>query len=372
MKILFVTFGELQVRGSSARPAAVVRALVDAGHRVSIIAARVDIPKHPNMQVLAGQEAPVTERRLRMAATQAASSMKFDAVHAVDAAAPFCMQICLLRKIPLIYDASRCFTGKNARPPSRRWKWFPKHYAAKEQKLLRKAAGVITADAVLARELEALSREVRVTRIEDVPLQSLFACPEDGRNQLNLRLKQPVTSIVVCRVEALSSSDLRKLLMAVRKVIDSMPDLSFVFRGVSAGEAGPMAASLDIEARCCFLEPEEVELYLCALQAAAASVLVPTPDRRYVSPEIYTLLNAPAPLVHVQSSAHDGLLDEQNSVPVLLNTDAMAEGLLRVLREPLFSLGLAAEGRQLIADHYSLSSFKHKIRMLYHETLHVT
>ena len=347
-------------------------ALAEAGHQVYLAASRILIPDHPNMKILAGHNEKITPRQIRMTVAKAASAMKFDAVHAMDAAAPFCVQICRVRKIKLIYDASRCFTGKFAQPISKRWKWFPNHYAAKERQLLRKADAVMVSQALLVSDLKSVYNDVEPVLMEDVPLQSLWPSRESGSAQLNQRLEEPASFLVVCCVDGASHSNLRKLLMAARKVIDTLPGVSVVFRGLSAEAAEPMAVSLDIGKRCCFLGPDEVELYLSALDIASAALFVPDAEKRYVSPELFTLLNSQAPVVHVQDAATDGMLSETNSVPVLLHTDSMAEGLLHVLQEPLFSLGLSTEARQLMADHYSLSSFKHKLRMLYHETLNKT
>lgn len=344
-------------------------ALAEAGHQVSLVASRAMIPDHPNINVLGGRNETLTLRRIRMTVAKATSTLKFDAVHAVDAAAPFVLQICRMRKLKLIYDASRCFTGKFARPISKRWKWFPNHYASKERQLLRKADAVMVSQALLAGDLKSVCKGVEPVLIEDVPLQLLWPSMESGAVQLKQRLEDPVSCLVVCCVEALCHSGLRKTLMAARKVVDTLPGVSFVFRGVAAEVAEPMAVSLDIGKRCCFLNPDEVELYLSALAIAQAALFVPDAAKRYITPELLTLLNSQAPVVCVQSAATDGMLSESNSVSVLQHTDSMAEGLLHVLQEPLFSLGLSNEARQLMADRYSLSSFKHKLRMLYHETL---
>lgn len=128
-----------------------------------------------------------------------------------------------------------------------------------------------------------------------------------------------------------------------------------------------MAANLDIGGRCRFLDFSEAGLFLDALNAASAALWIPPPNRPYCDSAIFTLLHSPAPLVVVQENAYGGLLTEDNSFSVVRTADAIAEGLLRVIREPLFSLRLVTEAQQLIADRYSFSTFKHNVRMVYHE-----
>ncbi|QBG46177.1 hypothetical protein EGM51_01695 [Verrucomicrobia bacterium S94] len=370
MKILFITFGKLTLEDESCRPAAMLRALAEAGHRIDIIASYFDLPPHPNMRVLEGDAGtPVSFRRLRVALFKATGSMKYDAVHAIDYAAVWAMRACTLRRLPYVYDAARTFTGKSARPPSRRWKWFRTHYVRVEKKLLARAAVVLVSCPTLEAELKALQHTAPIVRIEDIPVQSLFSGRETtDRAVLFSAFAQETSSVVAVSVSALTTSELRMLLIAARKVMDAVPGLSFVFRG--AGEEAPkMAANLDIEGRCRFLDFTETGLFLDILNAASAALWLPPPNRPYCDPAIFTLLHSPAPLVVVQEEDYGGFLTEENSFPVVRTADAIAEGLLRVIREPLFSLRLVTEAQQLIADRYSFSTFKYNVRMIYHELL---
>jgi hypothetical protein len=159
---------------------------------------------------------------------------------------------------------------------------------------------------------------------------------------------------------------MRKLLLAARKVIDALPDVGFFFRGLPVGEAVSMARNLDIHGRCVFLEGTEAKDYYGALDVADVVLFVPQPGGRYVDPEIFTALHSPSALVAVQETAYGGVLDESNSIQVVSSAEAIAEGVLRVFQEPLLALAIAMAGQQLIANHHSFSSFKHKIRMTYH------
>ncbi|MDZ8117883.1 glycosyltransferase [Pontiella agarivorans] len=370
MKILFITYGELTLGGESFRPVAILRALAEAGHRIHIIASHIDLPPHPNVRVIEGNSgSAVPVRRLRVAVLKATGSMKYDAVHAVDYATVWAMRACRFRRLPFIYDATRTFTGKSAHPPSKRWKWFRTHFSGIEKKLLARAAAVLVPCPTLEADLKALQHTAAVVRLEDVPAQSLFGCDETPERAAIFSQFTPVASgVVAVSVTALTNSELRMLLLAARKVMDAVPGISFVFRG--AGKDAPkMAANLDIDGRCLFLDFSQTGKFLEGLNVASAALWIPSPNRPYCDPSIFTLLRSPAPLVVVQDKAYGGLLTEENSFPVVRTADAIAEGLLRVIREPLFSLRLVTEAQQLIADRYSFSTFKHNIRMIYHERL---
>lgn len=370
MNILFVTFGELSIGGGNTRPVSVLRALADAGHQVDVVASRAKIPDHPYITLLAGDgDQSISEHRIRIEVLRATGRSSYDVVHAVDDAVPFVFWLCRLRRVKLVYDASRCFTGSVGIAPSLLWKWFPGYFCRLEKKILQQAAAILTPCQVLSEDLKGIDSDVKIVQVEDVPVQSLFSGREIDRSSLLNRFEGHSSFIVVCSILPGNRTELRKLLVAARKVVESIPHVAFFFKGDLVSEAAAMAANLDIQSRCLFLETNETEDFLSALDIADAALLVSQSGDRYVHPEVFTLLRSPPPLVVVQDGAYDKLLTEENSVQALPSPDSIAEGLLRVIQEPLFSIGIAAEGQQLIADNYSLSSFKHKIRMAYHEVL---
>lgn len=367
MNILFVTYGELSLGSGSVRPAAILRALAEAGHRIDVVARQADFPAHPNIRFLAGEEGKSAGRfHLRMAVAKAMRRGKYDVVHAVDEALFFASRIARLRKTKLVYDACRTFTGSGGTLPTGLWWLFPGYCKKSEQRALRKAALVLTPCATLVSDLQSLAKGVAPTQIEDVPVQSMYSSREVDRGGLLSRFGTAATSVVVCSVLPGSRREVRNLLMGIRKVLEAVPGAVFFFKGGVSSEAAGMVANLDIVGNCAFFGHEEMEGFVSALDIADAVLLFGRQDDRHIRNEVYTLLNAPAPLVAVQCSAYAHLLNEQNSIQVLGSSESIAEGLLRAIREPLFSLGIATEGQQLVADKYTFSSFKHKVRMAYH------
>lgn len=347
-----------------------LRALADAGHQVFVITAHTDLSEHPHITVLAGRtSSPLSRWHLRKAFVKATGTQRFDVVHAEDAAVIFTARLCRLRKIRFIYSAVRCFTGPVGQAPFRHWKWFPEHFQKVEKRILKQADSIITPGATLRADIENLFPAARIFQIEDVPVQMLFGYREVDRGALLERFKDVTPSGVVCGLLPDNRDELRKVLMATRKVVDAIPTVSFFLKGRLVKEAEALAVNLDIQNRCVLLNNEEMELFLSALDMADVALLIPTHGSRYVHSEIYTLLHSPAPLVAVHEGACSELLTEQNCSEVLSSAESIAEGIIRVIQEPLFSIGLGSEGQQLIADRFSLSSFKHKVRMAYHEMM---
>jgi len=375
MNILFISYTAISLCKGSVRAAAMLRALADAGHRVDLVAPYTDLPDHPHIRVLAGSgDAPLCRAKLRMVGLRAAGRDSYDAIHAVDESVFFAMRLCRWKKTPLVYDASRCFSGKAGSGTSSLWRFFPKYLQRLEAKVLERADIVFSPCSVLTADLCGVG-QASVIQLEDIPAQPLYARRDADRSILpGPAGKRPVLSpskrpgpVVVCSALPGHAVGFRKLLMAARKVVDAAPDTVFFFKGAPHGQAEKMAANLDIGDHCVFLSPDDPETFLSALGIADVALMVPHGESRYIHPQVYTLLHAGAPLVTFHNAAYDEVLTEKTSVRLLPNSESIAEGLLRVIHEPLFSLAVALEGQQLVAARHTYSSFKHKVRMTYHQ-----
>jgi len=368
MNILFVTFGELSIGSGAHRSLSILRALADAGYHVDVIASSAQVAPHPHVSILAGPSDRMLPRRLvRRAFRKAAKRKSYQVVHVVDEAALFLAHCRWWRRVKVVYEASRCFSGPNGIAPSWRWKITPTYYERIEKKALQRTDLVLTSCDLLSTDLERVQKNIRIVRLESVPGHALRPREEPNRKALLSRLGGSASGIIMCCILPGNRNELRKLLLAARKVIDVLPGAGFFFRGLPVGEAESMARNLDIHERCAFLDADDTAEYYTALDIADAALFVPTPGGRYIDPEVFTVLQSPSALVAVQESAYNGTLDGQNSIQVVSTAEAIAEGILQVFQEPLLALAIAVEGQQQIANRHSFSSFKHKIRMTYHD-----
>jgi len=368
MNILFISYAEVSLRRGNVRSVAMLRALADAGHRVDLLTPRTDIPEHPNIQVLLdGQERNLRRSKLRWACLRAVSRVSYDAIHAVDSSVFFAHRVCRWKKIPLVYDAARRFTGSAGIGYSKLWKLFPTHFQRLEATVLEKAKCIFSPCSALTADLFSMDKFATVVQLEDVPIQPLYARQEVDNSILLQKFGKRPGAVVVCSILPGNAVGFRNLLMAARKVIEAVPDAVFFFKGVVNAQAQKMATNLDIVDHCIFLSNEEPEIFLSVLGIADAVLLIPQGNSRYLHPQVYTLLHAAAPLVTIHDAAYDEVLTDKTAVRVLPGSESIAEGVLRAIQEPLFSLAVAIEGQQLVADRYTYSSFKHKVRMAYHK-----
>ena len=367
MNILFISYTTVSLRGGQVRSVAMLRALADAGHRVDLLAPLSDMPAHPNIRILLGEDRKPRRIQLRWAGLRATGRVSYDAIHAVDDAVFFAHRLCRWKKIPLVYDAVRRFTGPAGVGASRRYRLFPSYFQRLEATVLERAGCIFSPCSALTADLASLNRQAPVVQLEDIPMQPLYGSQEVDKPTLLKRFGKRPASVVVCCALPGWSSGFRDILMAARKVVDVAPDVAFFFKCTLREQARKMSANLDIADHCVFIPDDDPKTFISALDIADAILLVPQAKSRYIHPQVYTLLNAPAPLVAIHDAAYDEILTEKTAVHVLPGSEAMSEGILRTIQEPLFSLSVATEGQQLVAARHTYSSFKHQVRMTYHK-----
>jgi glycosyltransferase involved in cell wall biosynthesis len=371
MRILFVSYGDLSLDAADSRSVSMLIALADSGHQVDVIAGSIELKEHPSVRVLTDSGTLHNPRKaVRKALRQAVRAGKYDLIHAIDDAVFPSFRSARFRKLKVVYDARRCFSGKYAQVDTIAAKLFPHILAAREQKILASVSAVVVPCPVLQADLEVVQKEAAITVVEDVPRQFVSVQPsvQDRRAFLAER-GWSGSMLVACSVGKAETDPCSGIVKMIRKVVESAPKTAFIIRGCNPDKAGAMAEKMEIADRCRFLPDGAVDDFLAALDVADAALLVPGRGGRYTDPSTFTFLQSPGPIIIVQSGSDDSVLNERNSILIEPTSSAMAEALLRLIREPLFSLGLATAGRQLVADHYSLSSFKYKIRMLYHDVL---
>ncbi|MBN2162182.1 MAG: hypothetical protein JXR25_06270 [Pontiellaceae bacterium] len=370
MKILFVTFGYLSAGAGATRSVSLLRVLADAGHQVDVVASMCDIAEHGNINILCGEAAQqLPRRRIRLQTLRALSRTRYAVIHAVDDAMLMVSRFRIKRSL-LVYEASRCFSGTSGEAPGRYWRLFPNQCRRAEERMLEHSSLVLCSGNDLSVNLKRIVSSISVSIIEDIPAQPLFPVQDIERDAVLSFFPSGTTFLGVCSVVCENCADLRTLLLGVRKLIDKVPGAGFYFKGLNPDKAIALAANLEIERRCVFLSPQDEGRFLSALSVADTSLFIPRQGARYAHPEVLSLMNSPALLVALDEPAYNGILSDRNCIRVDYTAQSIADGLLSVSREPLLALGLVSEARQLIADRYSFSSFKHRVRMAYHDLTH--
>jgi hypothetical protein len=368
MNILFLSYDAISLDQGLVRSVAMLYALADAGHTVDLLAPHCDLPDHPHIRVLLDHRSkPACRLRVRSTGIRAMARGNYAVVHAIGDVVFHALDLCRWKKARLVYAATASSIGGSGTGASGLGRLFPGYVAWREARVLDKAAVVFSPCEVLTTDIGRLKQDVRCVQLEDIPAQSLHSMRYAKESDALSTSRKRAGYTVLCSALPGHGIDLRTLFMAVRKVIESQSDTTFFFRGISRQKAEKIVASLDMKERCFFLPENEPIPFLSALESADAILMLPPAADRCCHEQVYTLLHAGAPIVTVHHTAYDHLLTDRTSVRVMPNSESISEGLLRTMQEPLFSLAIAMEGQQLIVGRHTYSSFKHKVRMTYHD-----
>jgi hypothetical protein len=365
MNILFISFSEIPLSGGAGRSYAMVRALAEAGHTIDLLTPKSTAPCSGSIRVLGGAGYKGLSRAsFRLLIGWTVFFGKYDAVHAVDGAAFFVVKMRRWVKTRLVYDAqSRVRDGEGVLPLLMRIS--PAFMRSLERGLLRKASLVFSTCEVLSRDLKALCAGVPLVQVEDVPVQFISPRQEDEEYDLFAWFERRPTYLVTgCFHETMEGGN-RTLMLAVRKVLDVVPDAAFVIKCADTLSLEEIARSLDIAARCIFITEQAPGVFQKALRAADATLFVPLRGGRYIHEDVYSLMNAGVPLVTLREQAYRALLGDHNSIPAIFSSESLTESILRAIQEPLLAYPLAVEAQKMIADHYGFSSFKYRLRKAY-------
>ena len=222
MNILFLSYAAVSLHEGNIRSVAMIRALADAGHRIDLIAPRCTMPEHPNIRLLLGPKNNTTgHSKVRIAAFKAVCRESYDVCHVVDDAVFCAGTLCRWKKIRLVYDAERRFTGPFGHGDSLLFKIFPTYCKRAEGSILLRADTVFSSCSALTEDLFSLNHKAKVIQLEDIPVQPLYTPPEMDKSVLLNPFGKRPSSVIVCSLIQGNAAGFRAVLMAARKVIDA-------------------------------------------------------------------------------------------------------------------------------------------------------
>ena len=153
------------------------------------------------------------------------------------------------------------------------------------------------------------------------------------------------------------------LVEASRSVIQQMPQVRFVMVGGTAAQVAELRRHADrVGAGHAFrwvppVPPDEVPRYL-----QLADVLVTPRARGTNTPlKIYQYLRAGRPIVATAIRSHTQVLDASLAELVAPEPVALADGLVRVLRDTAYAMRLAEAGARAASDRYSEQRYLEKL-----------
>ena len=292
---------------------------------------------------------------------------RYTCIHAVEEAAFPAALLARHHRIPLLYDMQSSLAEQLARlsplglPPTRAL------LNALERWLLRHSSLVVTSAGLAARaRTMAPEVPVREWHFASAPTDSTPYSVQAVRQELGLPVGAPVV-LYSGSFEAYQGLD--ELIAAIPAVRQRVPNVTFVLVGadranglVAHNNAGELVTSGTL--RIVDRRPRAA----MASYLALADVLVsPRAYGGNLPLKIFDYLAAGRPIVATDIPTHRTVLAEDRAVLVDPRTEALAEGILSVLDDPVRAARLGDAARHYAHKHLGWNRFVESIETLYAE-----
>jgi glycosyltransferase involved in cell wall biosynthesis len=293
---------------------------------------------------------------------------RYDVIHSHEEAAFFSMFLARIFRTRHLYDMHSVLSKQLTNFSFGNKSIFVKLFELLERLVLKTCHAVITVGPDLEQYVRSVGKNIRVVMIENIALHA-YQTPvqpeaiEDLKQKLNLKGRLPI--VYTGTYERYQGLDMA--LECVNRVRQRYSNVKFIFVGAKvyqAQEWTEKAARLGLAEHAHFLDvvsPEDSMVYL-----ACASVLIsPRLDGTSTPLKIYSYLHAEKPIVATRITSHTQVLTDETALLVAPNSQAFAEGIVRVLDDPALAERLGKNAHQLGQDKFGRQDYITKVNQIY-------
>ena len=287
----------------------------------------------------------------------------YDLIHAVEESAFMALAARWIFRIPYVYDMDSGLAQQMVdRFPA--LAWVRRLLDACEGMAVRGSVGTLAVCGSLESRARACDPGGLVAAVEDVSLLGTSA--DDGTDDIcPPQWKDRRIVLYVGNLEPYQGIDL--LLAAFVRTVQEVPEAKLVVVGgddASVGHYRRESERLGIADDVHFAGPRPLaELGACLRRAA---VLVSPRTRGHNTPmKVYSYLDSGRPLLATRLPTHTQVLDDEVALLVDPEPEAMARGLVRLLRDEVLRERLAANARRLAEREFTLEAFRRKLLGFY-------
>lgn len=293
---------------------------------------------------------------------------RYDVIHSHEEAAFFAVILATLFNVPHLYDMHSSLPRQMARSSYGRWRPVVRLFALLEKQVLRSCGSVITIDADLEAYVGRINARVRQTRIENLAIPGETK-PADLQlvKQLksNVNLNSKAAVLYTGTFEPYQGLDL--LLASAPRVKARYPHVVFVLVG---GKPMQIAYWRQVAKECgiadCTVFVGTVGLAEAVDYLSIADVLVsPRAEGTSVPLKIYSYLHSGKPIVATNSAAHTQVLNDEIAVLVEPTSEALAAGILALLRDAELGRRIGLAAREFAEARYSFRGYVNKLAHVY-------
>ncbi|HLE14954.1 MAG TPA: glycosyltransferase family 4 protein [Anaerolineales bacterium] len=292
----------------------------------------------------------------------------YDVIHTHEEAGVFTVFLSWLFRTPHLYDMHSSlprqlvnFNFGNHRPIV----WL---FKKMERLVLKTCTAAITIGPDLEQRVRSINPHLPMVMIENLPLPIKLAgpdSPEICNLKRDLKLDGQTTVVYAGTFEKYQGVEL--LIDSARLVTARHPETVFILAGGKPGQIREMkqlVSDRKIQEKVVFLGTlpvEEANLYL-----EMADILVsPRISGTSVPLKIYTYLKMGKPIVATNLPAHNLVLDDNLAVLTNANSQAFADGLLKLVEDPDYRQYLGEQAQRLADEKYNLPNYLKKLEEIY-------
>lgn len=293
---------------------------------------------------------------------------RYDVIHSHEEAAFFCMFLAWIFRTRHLYDMHSVLSNQLTNFDFGNKPIFVKIFELLERMVLKSCNAVITVGADLEDYVKKVDPRIRVTMIENIALHAYetHVNPSDVKNleeKLGLQGRLPI--VYTGTYERYQGLDMA--LDCVSIVARQFPNVIFLFVGAVNEQVQfwtDKARTKNVQDHVLFLEvvpPEESMIYL-----AYAKVLIsPRLNGTSTPLKIYSYLHADKPIVATNITSHNQVLSSDTALLVAPNTNALAEGILKILHDPELATRLGNNAYQYAQEKFNYQSYMTKVDQIY-------
>jgi glycosyltransferase involved in cell wall biosynthesis len=301
----------------------------------------------------------VTELRKRLARE------RYVGLHAVEEAAFPAVLLAPRCGVPVMYDMQSSLPEQLSRLPGFRSGPARRLLERAEHWLVRRSSLVVTS-AGLAARVRATTPQVPVREwhFPSAPR------PADRRTVQALRARlgiDPASLVVLYSGTFEAYQGLPELIGAIPAVRACHPAAVFVFVGADGSSEVLAPAQPLIEAGALRIVERQPRDEMPAFLGLADVLVSPRAYGGNLPLKIFDYLAADRPIVATDIPTHRSVLSEERAVLVAPRMEALAEGIISLLNDPVRARQLAAAGREYATTHLGWVRFRDSVASLYAE-----
>jgi glycosyltransferase involved in cell wall biosynthesis len=293
---------------------------------------------------------------------------KYDIIHSHEEASFFSAFLAPIFRTQHLYDMHSVLSRQLKAFNFANW-WLPvKIFELLERWVIRTCDAIITVGCDLEEYVYEVNPSADQITIDNIALHE-YETPADPQRLEELRrtwdLNNGIPVVYTGTFERYQGLDL--LIESIKIVRERDPRVSFILVGAKPAQVKIWREKVrkekvdDCTTIVEMVPPEEATIFL----AHAKILISPRLDGTTVPLKIYSYLHSGKPIVATDISAHRQILDEDIAFLVQPTSDALADGIIRLVQNPELGQKISQQAKRMASERYSYQDYQKKVEWIY-------